>query len=239
MEIIRGMIKNKITPAAQEPRENAVRVTGTGRHDVFSKDDRGCPLAWTTYALHRQYARVIWRAKQSGNTGDPLANTGVEPIRQLSVFFHQRPGLRVVIGTTMLKFIGGDAQSTNLRPDHPAVLTFKRRYCKKKCKRNPGKFWLYFATTIPGAVLAVALGIAASLMNGFGPYSRLINGGLQSCMDDVGLGQFCLNNSYQCGGSSSLSSINITSVSSNPNPYCMRFDSQPLSVFNKCNPCIG
>ena len=226
---------------------------------TFEYDYRGCPTAWTPHALRRQYARVIRRAEQSGETG-------VEPIWQLSNFFHQFPGLRVVIGRKMLPFINGDVQSTKLRANHPAVRTFKekekaerlieeRRECIEKCESLKYScvtccrdlYYLprqgYRLMTILGA-LAIPLAIAAILVNSFGlgSSSRAIAGaagGLQSCMDDVGLGQFCLNNSYQCGGSSSLSSINITSVSSNPNPYCMRFDCQPLSVFNKCNPCIG
>ena len=207
-------------------------------------DSRGCPRAWTPYALKRQYARVIWRAK-------PSNKTGVEPIRQLSNFFHDRPGLRAVIGRRLLKFITGDAQSTKLRPDHPAVLKFKRKENKEKCRRrcdswryrhcdcdcyiwDKWKFWRFCAATVPGAVLAIALGIAASLINGFGLGSsrRAIAGaagGLQSCMNDVGLGHFCFNNSYQCGGSPSLSSTNITFVSSNPQPILHALGLQPLS----------
>ena len=213
---------------------------------MITFDYHGCPVAWTRLALQRQYARVILSQSKSSQSPpdnesrrDGTGNIDEDPVQQFANFFHQRPGLCRLVGTKILKFAQVDAQSRKLRSDHPEILKFKR-------KQFHDQFWYSFKieeyidkpswedeeyrissfactliTALSGAPLAIILGIAACLVTALGLDHgiRGIRGaadGLQSCMTDLGLGYFCSNNSYQCGGSPSLSSTNTTFVNIKP-----------------------
>ena len=167
-----------------------------------------------------------------GSTG----TTDEDPVQQFANFFHQRPGLCRLVGTKVLKFAEIDAQSRKLRSNHPEILKFKRKqfwdsfkieeyYDRPSWEDKEGEWISSFVCTLiaalSGAPLAIILGITACLVTALG-LDHGIHGvrgaadGLQSCMTDLGLGYFCSNNSYQCGGSPPLSSTNTTFVNIKP-----------------------
>ena len=172
----------------------------------------------------------------TGNTDeDPTNFFDEDPVHQFDNFFRQRPGLCRLVGTKILKFAEVDAQSRKLRSDHPEILKFKRKqfWDSFKIEEHIDKpswedeeyrissFACTLITALSGAPLAIILGIAACLVTALGLDHgiRGVRGaadGLQSCMTDLGLGYFCSNNSYQCGGSPSLSSTNTTFVNIKP-----------------------